>query len=351
MNAALVALALVAFGVAALITVAARDYALRRSLIDHPNARGAHAAPTPRGGGISILATYVTMVGMLAAGGALGWKDAVAIGGAGLIVGAIGFLDDHGNIRARWRLLAHFAAAAWLLAWLGEVPGGGMFGGWGIPDSAAYALFAIGIVWLVNLYNFMDGIDGIASVEAVTVAFGGAILAILAGHPELAPLHLLLAASVCGFLFWNWPPATVFMGDVGSGFLGIVLAALALLASRAAPLLLVAWAILLAVFIVDSGVTLARRALRGERVYEAHRMHAYQYAARHFGSHLKVTLAVGAINFFWLLPVGMAVLRGWLTVPVAIAAAYLPIVVLAWRLGAGSPDDEGGGAVAVGRAE
>lgn len=350
MNGALVALALVAFGVAALITVAARDYALRRSLIDHPNARGAHAAPTPRGGGISILATYLTMVAMLAAGGALGWKDVLAIGGAGLIVGTIGFLDDHGDVRARWRLLAHFSAAAWLLAWLGDVPGGRLLGGWGIPDTAAYALVAVGIVWLVNLYNFMDGIDGIASIEAVTVAFGGAMLAILAGHPELAPLHLLLAACVCGFLLWNWPPASVFMGDAGSGFLGIVLAALALVASRAAPLLLVCWAILLAVFIVDSGMTLARRALRGERVYEAHRTHAYQYAARRFGSHVKVSLAAGAINLLWLLPLAAAVLRGWLSVPAGLAAAYLPLVLLAWRLGAGSPDTSGG-AVAVDRAE
>jgi len=146
---------------------------------------------------------------------------------------------------------------------------------------------------------------------------------------------VLLTAAVAGFLFWNFPPARIFMGDAGSGFLGITLGVMSLQAAWVAPQLLWSWLILLGVFIVDATFTLLRRLLRGDKVYEAHRSHAYQYASRRFGRHLPVTLAVAALNLFWLLPIALWV--GWsgLDGLVGLAIAYAPLIGLALKYKAG----------------
>jgi Fuc2NAc and GlcNAc transferase len=312
-----------------------RGYALKRSLLDRPNERSSHQAPTPRGGGLAIVASFVAALAALAAAGAVPFSAAIAIGGSGLTVALVGFWDDHGHIAARWRLLAHFAATGWLLAWLGGVPDVFVLGDAPLARAAMNAAAAVGIVWLVNLYNFMDGIDGIASMEAITVALGGVAAAAATGFAAEGAPPLLLIAAVAGFMVWNWPPARIFMGDVGSGFLGVVLAGLALDAGHAHPPLLYAWLILLGLFVVDATVTLARRALRRERVYEAHRSHAYQRAARHFGRHLPVTLAVAGINLLWLAPVAAAAALEWVPGPLATGVAYLPLLLLAlyWKAG------------------
>ena len=247
----------------------------------------------------------------------------------------VGFLDDHGHIAARWRLLAHFVAAFWALGWLGGAPALQLFGvqfdlGW-----LGFALVAVYLVWLLNLYNFMDGIDGIASVEAICVCVGGALLYVLLGKPDLALLPLMLAAAVAGFLYWNFPPARIFMGDAGSGFLGIVLGIMSIQAGWVDPALFWSWVILLGVFVVDATFTLVRRLLRGDKVYEAHRSHAYQYASRHYGRHLPVTLAVGVINLAWLLPIALLVGTGRIDGVIGVALAYAPLVLLAIRFRAG----------------
>src|SRR5690606_17291136 len=197
-----------------------------------------------------------------------------------------------------------------------------------------HALAALYLVWLLNLYNFMDGIDGIASVEAICVALGGALVYLLsvsasgvaASGGWLPPV--LLAAAVAGFLVWNFPPARIFMGDAGSGFIGIVLGVLSIQAAAMQPALLWCWLILLGVFVVDATQTLLRRLLRGEKVYEAHRSHAYQFAARACGRHLPVTLAVLALNVLWLLPVAVLVALGWLDGALGMLIAYAPLLLL-----------------------
>jgi len=157
----------------------------------------------------------------------------------------------------------------------------------------------------------------------------------LAGHPSLSLAPLAVAAAVTGFLFWNFPPAKIFMGDAGSGFLGIVLGVMSLHAAWVAPQLFWSWVILLGVFVVDATVTLLRRLLRGDKVYEAHRSHAYQFASRRFGSHLPVTLAVAAIDLVWLLPIALWVGVGGLDGVLGVALAYVPLVMLAMKFRAG----------------
>lgn len=322
-------------GAALLLTYVLRRYALARSLMDIPNARSSHSVPTPRGGGVAIVVSFLVALAFIAPTGRLDWSASLALLGAGGFVALVGFLDDHGHIAARWRLLAHFVAALWALGWLGGAPALQIFGvqfdlGW-----LGGALAAVYLVWLLNLYNFMDGIDGIASVEAICVCVGGALLYVLLGKPDLALLPLMLAAAVAGFLFWNFPPARIFMGDAGSGFLGIVLGIMSIQAGWVDAALFWSWVILLGVFVVDATFTLVRRLLRGDKVYEAHRSHAYQYASRQYGRHLPVTLAVGAINLAWLLPIAVLVGTGRVDGVLGVALAYVPLALLAIKFHAG----------------
>lgn len=322
-------------GLALALTGVLRRYALARSIIDIPNARSSHTVPTPRGGGVAIVASFLLALPLAAVSGLASWSVVVALLGAGAGIALLGFLDDHGHIAARWRLLGHFVGAIWALFWLSGLPPLSVFGmsldlGW-----LGHALAALYLVWLLNLYNFMDGIDGIASLEAICVCIGGALLFVLSGHAREAALPLLMAAAVAGFLFWNFPPARIFMGDAGSGFLGVSLGILSLHAAWVVPQLLWSWLILLGVFVVDATFTLLRRLLRGDKVYEAHRSHAYQYASRRFGRHLPVTLAVGAINLLWLLPIALWVGAGGLDGGLGIVLAYTPLLALAVRFRAG----------------
>jgi Fuc2NAc and GlcNAc transferase len=322
-----------------ILTAQLRRYALARSLMDVPNARSSHSMPTPRGGGVAIVIAFLLGLGIaFFAGLGISANLFYALSGAGLGIALLGFLDDHGHIAARWRLLGHFAAAVWALYWLGGLPPLELFGITLQFSWLGHVLAALYLVWLLNLYNFMDGIDGIASAEAICVCLGGAVLYALLGLHGALPL-LMLATTVAGFLVWNFPPARIFMGDAGSGFLGIVLGVLSVEAASHNPMLFWAWLILLGVFIVDATITLLRRLLRGEKIYEAHRSHAYQHASRQYGRHLPVTLAVLAINLFWLMPIAIVVVLGWLDGVFGLMLAYFPLVGLALKFSAGKESE------------
>jgi len=316
-----------------------RHYALAaQQLMDIPNARSAHVQPTPRGGGAAIALSFLLALLPLYWLEHLPLNLVLALLGAGSGIALLGLLDDRGHIPARWRLLGHFAGAIWVLYWLGGIPPLHILGLTLQPNWLGQGLLAIGLVWLLNLYNFMDGLDGLASLEAIFVCLGGALLYLLAGASAQALPALLLACAVAGFLVWNFPPARIFMGDAGSGFLGISLGTLMLQAAWTAPSLLWGWLILLGVFIVDATVTLLHRLVRGEKIYEAHRSHAYQYAARQYNGHRPVTLSVLAINLGWLLPVAVWVVWGGLDGLSGMLLAYAPLLLLALRFQAGRPE-------------
>ncbi|HDS0916918.1 TPA: glycosyltransferase family 4 protein [Pseudomonas putida] len=317
------------------LTAALRRYALSASMIDVPNARSSHTVPTPRGGGVAIVLAFLFGLVTLGFVGVLPGALAVGLFGAGLIAALVGFLDDHGHVPARWRLLGHFSAAAWGLFWMAGAPPLVLFGtvfnlGW-----VGHVLGAVYLVWLLNLNNFMDGIDGLASGQAVTACIGGALLYWQGGQASQLWLCGLLLAAVAGFWIWNFPPAKIFMGDAGSGFLGIMMGLLALHAAWISPAFFWSWLILLGVFIVDATWTLFRRLLRGEKVHEAHRSHAYQYASRHYKSHRVVTLSVLLMNVIWLIPLALLVGSGLLNGAVGLLIAYVPLFVLAVKFKAG----------------
>ena len=149
---------------------------------------------------------------------------------------------------------------------------------------------------------------------------------------------MFFAACVTGFLFWNFPPARIFMGDAGSGFIGIVLGVMSIRAGIDSPPVYWSWFILLGCFIVDATVTLVRRVRRGGRFDEAHRSHAYQYAARRLRSHAPVSLAYAAITALWLLPLACFVAVGWIDGTLGVVVAYAPLVWLAFRYKAGAAE-------------
>jgi Fuc2NAc and GlcNAc transferase len=291
---------LVVFSAAGLLswvlTGVVRRWALARGRMDVPNERSSHVVPTPRGGGLAI--AFVVLVPLLAGtlAGLIPLRVGVALLGGGAMVGVIGWLDDCYSLHARPRLAVHLAAAAWTLGWLGGFPRLDVGAGSVFMGVAGWLVAALGIVWAVNFYNFMDGIDGIAGGEAVSVGAAGGVLLFLAGAPDLAWISLLVAGASLGFLLWNWQPARIFMGDVGSGLLGYLFAALAVASENRGAVPMLVWVLLLGVFVVDATLTLVRRAMEGEAVFNAHRKHAYQRAVQAGWSHARVSALVLMLN-------------------------------------------------------
>jgi len=315
--------------VSALLTGAVRRLALSQGVLDLPNERSSHSKATPRGGGVSLVLTITGASIALALVGALQKGLLLALLG-GIAVAAVGFVDDRRAVAPSIRLVVHVAAGVLAVAALGGLPP--LRIGTEIVDLgwAGHSLAVLGIVWALNLFNFMDGIDGIAASEAVFVTLAGALLGLRqGGNTDLSSLGLVLAAACAGFLLWNWPPAKIFMGDVGSGYLGYVIAVLALASTRDNPIALWVWLILGGVFFVDATVTLVRRVIRGEPIHQAHRSHAYQWLARRWASHAKVTCAVLMVNVLWLLPCAVFATRRPDLAAATVIFAFTPLVLVA----------------------
>ena len=190
----------------------------------------------------------------------------------------------------------------------------------------------------------MDGIDGLAGSEGVFVAAGLAVLMRLAGAANLQWMCWILAACCLGFLCWNMPHARIFMGDVGSGFLGYVFGAILLMSSTRTIHLITVGSILLAVFITDTLVTLMRSVIRRTRWYEAHCEHAFQHAALKYGSHFKVTMGITAINLLWLFPIAFISCMRPGSAPLMLIAAYIPLIGLVFYFHAGTAGSQKGAA-------
>lgn len=310
-----------------------RAYAIKAGLMDVPNERSSHSVPTPRSGGAALLIATSAGILMLAAVGIVDSRLCAALVGGGVAVGLVGFLDDKKQLSAPIRLGVHLTAAVWALAWMGGLPPI-RFGDYVLTSGfVGYALGILAIGWTVNLFNFMDGIDGIAGSEAVCIVSGGALLAVIAGGSSpVIPVCLVFCAACLGFLVLNWPPAKIFLGDVGSGYLGYVIAVLALAGADEEGVAPLTWLILGGLFFTDATVTLVRRLRRGERPYQPHRTHLYQILSRRWGSHRRVTVSAIAVNVGWLLPIALLAQRypymaGWLLLLALSPIAVVTLVV------------------------
>jgi UDP-N-acetylmuramyl pentapeptide phosphotransferase/UDP-N-acetylglucosamine-1-phosphate transferase len=244
----------------------------QRWFLDRPTQRSLHTSPVPRTGGLGVIPGLA--VGMLIAGSPT-LLVALAVG-----LMLLSVLDDWKPLPASWRLLGHFAAAATFV--LVCCPGAGWI---------ELTLLALAVAWMTNLYNFMDGADGLAGGMAVIGFCAYAAAAGLAGDGMLTTISLCVSAAAAAFLMFNFPPARIFMGDSGSIPLGFLAAALGLLGWRDGTWPLWFPAIVFAPFVVDASVTLARRALRGERFWQAHRSHYYQRLVLTGWSHRQLAAA------------------------------------------------------------
>lgn len=325
-----------------LLTALFRKLAVGRGLLDRPNKRSSHTYPTPLGGGLGIVVSFVGgfMIFTIRAGWEIDYLVSASVGA--LFIAAMGLWDDWRPVPALWRLLGQVMAVFWVFIWLGGAPD--LYLGGSIMFTGVSAALAGGIafVWLINLYNFMDGIDGLAGVEtiSVTVIVGGLLW--LDGHTDLASVCWLLAAATGGFLVWNWPPARIFMGDTGSGFLGFMIGFLIVVSIGRHTKWLAVWMILLAVFEIDATVTLLRRIIGKKRWYEAHRSHAYQHAAVIWG-HGRVSTWALTLNVIWLFPWAMAAFIWPQYGYRHTIAAFLPLVLGALYLRAGVDGDNNSG--------
>jgi Fuc2NAc and GlcNAc transferase len=309
----------------------------RFSKMDIPNERSSHQTPTPRGGGLSFVATSIVGFLLLALNSTLDRVDLLALCCAGMIVAIAGHLDDRQKISgATIRLVLHAISAIVLIVGIGFPSQILLFDQTINTGIVGSILGVIYLMWLLNLFNFMDGTDGIAASEAIFVCLAGAIL----NHHVLSGINhsaaaVVLAASIFGFLLYNWSPAEIFMGDVGSGYLGIAIGGLSLMAAKQQHEILWLWIILLGVFVSDATVTLIRRLLRKQKPHVAHRSHAYQHLAIRFDSHAKVSLFVLAINVAWLFPIAFLVANADIPAVTGVLVAYLPLIIAMYAFGAG----------------
>lgn len=310
-------------------------YNTERQWLDHPNSRSAHKYPMPSAGGIAMLIPFLVALLYCRSAGLLTAREALVFAGC-LFVALVGLLDDLLTLSIRWRLPFQFVGAVWVIYWAGDLPAV-QFGEWDLEFPVAVHILAVlAFMWLLNLFNFMDGIDGLAASEAGFVTLLSCLFAINVADQAISIVASVTCAVALGFLIWNWAPAKIFMGDVGSSLLGYLLGALAVVSLTHGSMNPWSWLLLLGVFVVDATYTLLFRLGSGQRWYEAHSSHGYQNAARLLGSHQRVTLVVLVINLTWLAPLA------WLANHSPEMGVYLsvlgllPLVFLVRWLGAGT---------------
>lgn len=304
---------LIIFAITFAITELVRRYAIKNNVIDTVNERSSHTTPTPRGGGLGFVITFSLMLVYLAFQQQLSWSLTGIIIVTSLAVAIIGFIDDHQHVSAKIRLIVHLVSSIAFVYLVGGVEQLTILGYQVNLGIIGLVITVIGITWMINLYNFMDGIDGIAATEAITVTlFAGIALYILEPSSNLVTMHFIFAAAMCGFLVLNFPKAKIFMGDIGSGYTGFILAIMMLLDYQQNEQMLWVWLMLFSVFIVDSTVTLIIRVFNKHNVTKAHSTHCYQKLARAYNSHKIVTIALAAINVFLFLPLSyMIIINEW----------------------------------------
>ena len=309
--------AVAAFVVAFLLALLVRVFARPLGLVATPNARSSHEGETPTGGGVGVV---VALLGWFALASRFGEglpAAALLIGGG--VVAVLGLLDDIRDLPRSPRLVCQVGAAGLCVFWL--------------ADMATWFELALVLlaVWFVNLYNFMDGIDGLAASQGAAFAVG----VLVVGDANLASGALLVLLGACGgFLCLNWAPARVFMGDVCSGFLGLVVFVLALWLHMTGEFHTAASAVVLAVFWFDATWTLCVRIATGQRFMEAHRSHLYQIISRRLG-HGATTGLFWAYWALWLLPLAWAVGRWPQLAPAFVVLACVPLAVASVRFRAG----------------
>lgn len=324
------ALLIAILGVSFALTYLTRILTLRKSILDTPNERSSHIIPTPRGGGLAIVVSFYSGLVYYYLNNTIATNLFFALA-SGLPLVMVSILDDVITIKPRIRLVVQSFTILSALYFLGGL----QIIELGILQLTLKILLTtlsfFGLLWFINLYNFIDGIDGYATTQAI---FAGLVIYFLTSQP----VALLLLASALGFLPWNWQRARIFMGDVGSTFIGFVLGVLAIYLQNTQQLALPLWLILVSLFWYDASLTLFRRWRNNEKLSVAHRKHAYQRIVQSGFSHQKTVLfgiginailagfALAGWNFQWLILPGLVLSIVLLHLVVRVIDRRLPFV-------------------------
>lgn len=272
---------------------------MAQDLLDIPNDRSSHTVPTPRGGGLAIIIVLL-LAGLVSLFLPQAPIDVlVCLLLATLAFSLLGWQDDKHDLPASVRFLIQLLIAVFASGWLlwATVPGYST----SFASVALLLLSTLWIAWMANLYNFMDGIDGISAVESLILGATTSYWFAISGVASMAIICIAVAGASVGFMRWNWSPAKIFMGDVGSLALGAFFAIIAIIGTTRLDIPILAFLILYAVYLADSGVTLLHRIIKREKWWQAHRSHFYQRAVQSGFSHAQVSLSVMALNIIFAL--------------------------------------------------
>ena len=308
-----------------------KKIAIQKEIISNLNYRTLHEVPTPRGGGIVFSLIFSFTIFVLWYGDEISDQVFYMFGLGGFVATLFGFIDDVKNIKAKIKLAIQLFLGGWAVYWL-------EYGDLTLLESIPFLIVTLValffMVWMMNAYNFMDGIDGMAASGAIFISLTLAtVLFLTEGSVEIITIFILIAATVSGFMFFNWPPATIFMGDAGSVFLGYIFGSLLLFTVLKNDISIWSWITVFGYFFADTTVTQIMRVILVKKWYLAHRSHAYQNLARITGSHLKVTGAVILYNIIWIFPlVVWSVLQPEMEVVAAILAVA-PAMIVTYKYG------------------
>jgi len=319
------------------LTGGVRRYALWRHSLAMPEFRHGPLEPTPRDGGLAMMLILIALYFELFAKGLLELDTTRGLEWSSFVVLVTGLLRQLIQLSVRTRLalqaLAAFAALNWYRPDLILL----------VFDYSFYlsgvwmVLPWLALIWFINLFNFMDGIDGFVGSQAFIMIFGSACLLALAGEPAWTTTLLLLCAPILGFLAWNWPPAKIFMGEVGAGALALLVSIIGMHLAAETSLNLWSWLILMSCFIVDGAWSLVVRYFNSLDWHRSHRMHAYQILARRWDSHFWVCVLLWAIASFWLMPLAYLAMQYEEYGLLILLLAMLPLLGGCAYLGAGQP--------------
>ena len=324
---------LIAFLVSFLGIYLLKKYALQLNLVAIPNERSLHNKVIPRGGGVIIAIIFLAFNLVFYISGQMKTAEFLALFGGGLIMSVTGFLDDILELKASIRFLIQFLAVGWGLYWVGGITSIAFFEGLSGLYVIANGIAVVVLVWFINAFNFMDGFDGMATSGATffSLSVGGYFL--WQGIEPYGSLLIILAACSLAFLYFNWPPAKMFLGDSGSTFFGYFFGVILIITVKNSSLSIWTWLIILAYFITDTTTTTFLRLCLVKRWYHPHRSHAYQNLARVLDNHKFVTSLITGINVFYLLPLAYLSIEyqqyGWL----GFLASVIPIFVFVLRYG------------------
>lgn len=279
-----------------------RKYSINNNLYDIPNERSSHRVPKPKGGGIPIVGLLIFTIVTLFFYNMINAEITLSMLIGLILVAVAGLIDDYKNLSVSIRVIIYLISALLSLYFIGGLESAFIgeysyyFGG------AGYCIGVLFLVWLTNLYNFMDGIDGFAGVQTICVSIFCCFMFFMSSQYSLLIIMLCLASSTFGFLYWNWEPAKIFMGDVGSCSIGFFFGLLSIYTQNEEILSIGVWLILLAPFIGDATFTLLMRILSNEEWYRAHNSHAYQKLYRLGLSHHRLSLNLLLLNVLLIWP-------------------------------------------------